>query len=85
MKRVVGEENFPHKRAGEEGVRSPERIQDKTRAGGFSTSERLLTNSHNRCNSRSDLSMWSYFDGPALNVAYMPFDIAVVGLEPNVL
>ena len=85
IKWVVREEDFPHKRAGEERIRSLECIQDKTRTGGFSAGELILANSDDRCNLCNDLFVWSDFDGPALNMAYVSFDIALIGLESDVL
>jgi hypothetical protein len=85
IKWVVWEEYFPHKRAGKERIRSLECIQDETRTSGFSAGELILANSNDRCDLRSHLVVWSDFDGPALNVAYVSFDIALIGLELDVL
>ena len=85
MERVVREEDFPHEGAGEEGVRSPERIQDKICAGGFGAGRIILANSDDRCDLRIELNAWSDFDGLAFNLAHASFDLALVGLEPDVL
>ena len=85
MKRVVRKEEFPEERAGEEGIRSFECIQNKTRAGGLSASWIFLANSGDRCNLRVDLSAWGDLDGPAFNLGYASFDLTLVGLEPDVL
>ena len=85
MERIVREKDFPHEWTGEEGIQALERTEDKIRTGGFSAGELILANSDDRCNLRNDLFVWSDFDGPALNMAYVSFDIALIGLESDVL
>ena len=85
MERVVWKENFPYEGAGEEGIRTLERIQDKTCAGGLGTSEFLLANRDNRFDFRVELSVWSDSDGSALDFLHVPLDLALVGFEPDVL
>lgn len=85
IERVFRKENFPCERAGEEGIITPERVQDHNRAEGFSPVELLLANSDDRFNLRSELRVWSDFDGSALHVFHVALDLALVGLEPDVL
>jgi hypothetical protein len=85
MERVVREEYFPYERAGEEGIKSLELIEDKICTGGFSAGRIILANSDDRFDLRIELNAWNDFDGLAFSIAYASFDIALVRLEPDVL
>ena len=82
---VVWKENLSNEWAGEEGVRTLERIQDKACAVSLSTGEFLLANRDDRFDFRSDLSVRSDSDSSALHIIHVSLDLALVGLEPDVL
>ena len=44
VERIVRKEDLAYERAGEEGIRTLECVQDKARAGGLGTSQFLLPN-----------------------------------------
>lgn len=62
-----------------------ERIQDQSRAGGFSIVELFLANGDDRSNLSSELGVRSDFDGSALNFANVALDIPLICLELDVL
>ena len=85
MERISRKEDFPHERAGEERILTLEGVQDQSRAGGFRTVEFLLANGDNRFDLGGELRVRDDSGSPAVNTANVPFEIPLVGLEPDVL
>jgi hypothetical protein len=87
LKVIVGEENLPYERAGEERIPTLESVQDKIRTGGFSVGELVFTNGDDGCDLHCwrELSKRSDLNGSAADFLHASFDFALVGIEPDML
>ena len=85
MKRVSRKENLPNERAGEETIGSLEGFQDQIRTISFSRSGPFLANSGDRFDLGTEFREWGDSYGSSLNHAHAALDVALVGLEADVL
>ena len=84
---VGGKENLADERAGEECVSALESFQNKIRTGVFGTCEFIFSDSDDRgdLGCGGELSVWSDSDGFAVNFFHASFNLALVGVELDVL
>ena len=85
MTGMIGEEDFPNERAGEEAIGTLEGFQDQVRTVSLGAVELFFANGDNGFDRGTELRVRCDAYGSPLNLAYVALDIAHVGLEPDVL